>query len=151
MGKCQLTEWREGELGVPQDQQKGGSTQLGCPACFSYRAWWRGRAEPFSLPASRLPWPKEDGNCLVGGGWCMCRSWVWGTERREGPLPATLYTCKNDSEPDPLQATADTQKEKRRQRLKGGFSSVKQQKNQTCTGCSGHTWCPQHPSGLTSP
>lgn len=81
----------------------------------------------------------------------MCHSWVWGTERRGGPLPATSYACKNNSEPDPLQATVDTQKEKRRQRLKGGFSSAKQQKNQTCTGCSGHTWCPQHASGLTSP
>lgn len=64
----------------------------------------------------------------------MCCGGVWGMEGRRGSLPATSYTYKNYSEPDPLQTTADTQKEKRHQCLKGEVSSAKQQKNQTCTG-----------------
>lgn len=60
--------------------------------------------------------------------------WGVGYGGERGPLPATSYTYKNYSEPDPLQTTADTQKEKRYQCLKGEVGSAKQQKNQTCTG-----------------
>lgn len=52
--------------------------------------------------------------------WWGVRYAVW----RGGPLPTTSYTYKNYSEPDPLQTTIDTQKEKRHQYLKGEFSGT---------------------------
>lgn len=93
--------------------------------------WWLCGAKPCSPPCLSSS-PKEEGAAWwdEGGIWVVVGCGIW----RGGPLPATSYTYKNYSEPDPFQTTVDTQKERRHQCLKREFISAKQQKNQTHIG-----------------